>query len=94
MIDLLTLKERTWDTKRIFLYCNHNRCDLVSATHDEKMHKLIILVVNKRFSAVILGQWDIQNPPIANHDELFMHFLAMSRSGQVATDGCNGQVLF
>ena len=43
---------------------------------------------------MILGQWDIQNPPVANHNELFMHFLVMSRSGQDATDGNNGRVVF
>ena len=90
MKDLLILKECTWDTKRKFVYCNHICCDLVIVTHSEKMHKLFILVVNQRFSAVILGQWDIQNPPVANHNELFMHFLVMSRSGQDATDGNNG----
>ena len=31
---------------------------------------------------------------IDNQIDLFMHFLAMSRNGQVVTDGGNGQVFF
>jgi hypothetical protein len=40
--------------------------------------------------------WTIsdQNPPVASHIDLFMHFLAMCCNGQAATDSCNGQVFF
>ena len=39
------------------------------------------------------GCWTIgnQNPPLPNPIGLFMQFFAMSRSGQVAIDGCDGQ---
>jgi hypothetical protein len=32
-----------------------------------------------------------QNHVVNNQNDSFMHFLAMSRNGQVATDGCNEQ---
>jgi hypothetical protein len=31
---------------------------------------------------------------VDNHKEIFMHFPCMSRNGQVATAGCNGQAFF
>ena len=39
-------------------------------------------------------QFLIQEPHVNNQNDLFMHFLVINRNGQVATDGCNGQVFF
>jgi hypothetical protein len=39
-------------------------------------------------------QFLIQEPHVNNQNDLFVHFLVISRNGQVATDGCNGQVFF
>ena len=65
-----------------------------ATTHDEKMHKCIILLANQRFFYIIIvsTQLPTKTPQVNNHNDLFMHFLITSRSGQVASDGCNGQV--
>jgi hypothetical protein len=52
-------------------------------THGENTHKYIILVV-------VVWTMGHQNPPVDNPNDFFMHFLAMSRNGQVAIDGSNG----
>ena len=36
----------------------------------------------------------IQNLRVDNHKDFFMHFPSMSRNGQVATEGYNGQAFF
>jgi hypothetical protein len=41
------------------------------------------------------GFWTIGNhkPPVDNQNHLFMHLLVMNCKEQIATDGCNGQVV-
>jgi len=48
---------------------------------------------------MIVNYWSILvshylNLRVDNHREIFMHFPSMSRNGQVATAGCNGQTSF
>jgi hypothetical protein len=32
----------------------------------------------------------VQNPPVDNQDDSFIHFLVVSRTRKVTTDGCDG----
>ena len=67
-----------------------NHCDLAIATHARKMHKKKInIIVNW---SILVSHYP--NPPGGQPQRFFMHFSSMSRNGQVATAGCNGQVFF
>ena len=62
--------------------------NLAIATHAKKMRKQIIFVVNQRFSGIHFGQWVIKTLRLT----IKMIYLCIFML-QVATDGCNGQVL-
>ena len=46
-----------------------------------------MLFINRRYSTTLSKQWVTKNPLVDNQEDLFMHFLSISRNGQVATDG-------
>lgn len=70
------------------------RCALAIATYGTKMHKWIILVVNRRFIYCTFWISTDQKLTVYNKNKLFMHFLATSCNGQAAKDACNGQDFF
>lgn len=69
------------------------RCALVLVTHFKKMHEKIIFIVNWRVSVANCPKTTTKNP-FDNHNDLLTHLFALSLIGQVATDGCIGQVSF
>ena len=62
-------------------------CDLTIVIHGKKMHKI-------HHFGYTLSKNCNQKPPVDNQNDLCMHFLTMSHTGQVAIDGCIGQVFF
>jgi hypothetical protein len=59
------------------------RCDLAIATHDKKMHKKIYFGCQLKVFGCNFWTMGNHNSSVINQNDLFMHFLAMSRNGQV-----------
>jgi hypothetical protein len=66
---------------------------LAIATHGDKMYKFWLSIRDFVFGC---GFWTMnnQNPLVANQSGIFMHSLAMSCIGRIASDGCIEQGFF
>lgn len=56
-------------------------CNLSIATHSEKIHKQINLIVNKKFLVAMFGQLATENPMVDNKNAYFCIFLPQVYNG-------------
>ena len=69
-------------------------CNSYIAAHDQKMHKFIVVVVNKRSSVLGYPKHVTKNLSLTTEYICLCIFSIWVCHGQVARDGCKGQVLF